>query len=347
MQSIRRNVAWGILGAVVAAGPCGAQSNQPPPGQASAIIPTVSVEFAGGTVGEYVAALKKAAGPATAVNAIVSDAASRMALAAISLKTVSPATALQAIEAAAGSGEGVWVIGPIGQASAHPGVAQAFSVDFRPSERLARGLARRLMVFSLDEITLGEGGLTPDIVLTAIESTLAMQSDPAAKAEMRFHKESGLLVVRGTSQDVEAVAQVLDRLRDDMRRRVRDASRSKQVDIITKANVQRAEIQVRITREEMHRAEQMLREVQAQAQSGHASSAQVREAEGVLSRAKAEHEMAQVELEQAHGEAQASAAGSGDSGEVAQLKALIHQLQDQVNALSQELEQARKGAPRR
>lgn len=349
MYTVRRIMRLALLGLTIATTPVLAQAGDPRPGPSQSAIPTVSVEFAGGTVGEYVASLKKAAGPGTPVNAILSDSASRMALAPISLKSVSVETALQAIEAAAGSADGVWLIGAIGQVMPDVlgGVAQAFSVDFRPNERMARGMSRRLVVYSMDEVTGAQGGVTPEVVLTAIESTLAMQTDPATKAELKYHKESGLLIVRGMAQDVEAVAQVLDRLGDDIRRRTRDASRAKSADILLRGNVQRAEIRVRVTREEVARAEQHLNETRAHVERGTASSAELRDAEGAVSHARAEFEMAMVELDQAQGQAQAAAAAPQDSPEISELKALIHQLQDEVKTLTQELEQARKGSPRR
>jgi hypothetical protein len=81
---------------------------------------------------------------------------------------------------------------------------------------LSTGSEKSVRVFSLKPLTSGQGSLKPETVLTAIDTALAL-SDPEAKekATMKLHSESGLLIINGFPDQLEAVTQVLSAMQRD------------------------------------------------------------------------------------------------------------------------------------
>jgi hypothetical protein len=332
-------------GVLCAAAPAQPKATPPPePGAA----PTVSVEFAGGTVAEYVAALRKAAGPSP-VNIVVSEAAAQVRLAPVSLKSASVWNAVHVIQAAAGgSALGHWQVGPAfeGAPTAESlSGTPVFAVNFYPREGPA-GAGRFLEVFSIQSIIEGEGA-TPEVLLTAVETALKLEGDGASRAEVKFHKDSGLLLVRGTKQDVRAVEQVVERVRHDMDRRSKDSARSRQIDIQRQAEARHARIRVEMADAELKRAERDFEEARQLHQAGNLYAGEFRELESRWLRARGERDLAVVELERAEQQAKFGAPPPSPDGEqVARLREEVERLRAQVQELARQLEEARKGGGR-
>jgi hypothetical protein len=149
-KSMRRGWGAGIAAATIAlsglaasAQPSGGKQPQQPSAAAveqATREPLVTVEFKGGTVQQYIAALRSAMGK-DPVNAVVSESASKAELAPIVLSRVPLSAAMQAISAAAGFSQGNWTIKVIPTESEPSGAALAYAVDFlsrgqRPNEEV-------------------------------------------------------------------------------------------------------------------------------------------------------------------------------------------------------------------
>jgi len=71
-------------------------------------------------------------------------------------------------------------------------------------------------VFSLRYLTRGTGDtLKTQTILMAIDTGLAIEG-VGSRAKIKYHEDSGLLFVRGTSEHLRLVTSVLDELRRDV-----------------------------------------------------------------------------------------------------------------------------------
>jgi|GEM_PF-3319104 len=196
-----------------------AQENAPDPRP----IVIEHLDFKGGTLAQYVDTLRAMSDPMP-VNILLRNEARLITVPALYLRNVSLETALQAavpdelprstrpdgaivdwlvdldrISDTSGTGTPVYVI----DAESEPVSAQ----DGDENED------RRFEVFGLGRV-IGDGDA--DGVLEIIDA--AMSLDDAQPADLRFHKDSGLLIVRGTHEQLVLVAQVIGRLESDRAR---------------------------------------------------------------------------------------------------------------------------------
>ena len=233
----------GLSGTAPGQAPPGLPGRAPPqvatsPPEAS----TLSVDFKGGTIAEYIDVLSKAAPD---LNVVIRPETKEMSMPPVSLKGVVHGTALQLIPALAdsgseitvtpvrgGAGSEVFVIGvqPQRFQGAMPmGTSAPMMAPPPPSTvRGTGGMPRRssqvqsgklVRVFSLKALTAGTDALKPETVLTAIDTALGLQKEDggAEAASLKLHAESGLLVVHGDPAQIDAVEQVLSTMEKDLR----------------------------------------------------------------------------------------------------------------------------------
>lgn len=362
----------GRLAAVVMVGMAGLALAQPknPPMQPPAVKRepeaqrlAITVEFSGGTVAEYVVALKEACKP-NPVNVVLSEGAAADKLAPISLRQASLAAAMQAIPAASASGVNAWQIMRL--MDALPGedaagdskeTAPVYQVYRSPGKRDA-GPSRVIMeVFSVQKIV---GRETDPVatekriaaVLTAAETTLNMGRGGRAMPEMKFHKESGLLIVRGEQDDVMAVKDVIERMSDDSGRAADEATRRETVARQMQINVAKAELAAKTTRSQLELAQAKLGQVEKLVAAGNESTTVALEMKAEVDRRAAALEMAMLEVEAAKVAANAGSSGGvadggrrsgGRSGgaapDEAELRTMVVKLQEQNTSLMARLEE--------
>lgn len=226
-------------GTTIAAGGGAGQPTTPAP---EAVEPLVTVNFPGGSVDAYVRVLRESC--KEPVNVVVSKAAAGIELAPVQLRDATLDAAVEAIQAAAGASnaDGSWFISSASKVRA-PGSARVFLVDYRSRAASMKPAATgvpasdddlsRIEVISIRQITTpqpGEpAGFTlverPEVVLSAVEAALAMgDRDGASKPEVRYHQDSGLLIVRAGPSQMRAIQQAVSEISADVKRR-RDAAR--------------------------------------------------------------------------------------------------------------------------
>lgn len=83
--------------------------------------------------------------------------------------------------------------------------------------------AATTQVYSVSEML--DGKVSSDDMLTAIETTLDMLAGTYAEAQIRFHPETGILIVRGHPEQVDAVQDVVRELMKSSERRRAEANR--------------------------------------------------------------------------------------------------------------------------
>lgn len=303
----------GALGQVGGVAPTGGGAPtapaQPAPAQPEAA--RLNVDFPGGPVMAYVEMLRRQA-PAGMANIVVSAAAARMPLAPIMLRDVTVANAVFAMRTAAGSAEGELQVNPFGvrQGEPIPTRDTIFQVDYYP--RLVMQTPRtvqqenpsQMHVLSLRPV-LNAGAGTLEVraepVLTAVQAAieLAPGSEPA---EMRFHAETALLMVRGSIAQLRAAEACVEEIANDLRarREAEEAALKPEMMLADlRAEVAEAEAAVRIAHERLARRTEELKAVKVLFDAGTVSMQEFGPVQEALEDARREVEKSMVRRQRA------------------------------------------------
>lgn len=309
---MKRLLAASVLAVALAGVPAVGQTREGPAPSATYISPVVSIEFGGGTVSAYIDALRKAVAPQP-VNVILSRDASTAEIAAISLKQVALNTALMAIEPAAGHASGDWKIRRINveRLDEFPAnsIASAFSVDYMPRREMVSPMGPQPMaveVFSIADLIRRQGGagvpLMKDVpllatVLSAVESAVELQADSEVKPELKFHEQSGLLILRGTERDHRAVRQVIERIQMDLDRGAATTASETRTRRAIENNLERAQIELSVQAQELELRRDQLAQASKMVEAGVESQGSQRELQLEVNRAEAKVRFLQLEID--------------------------------------------------
>ncbi|MDX2131028.1 MAG: hypothetical protein SFY69_03115 [Planctomycetota bacterium] len=220
-----------------------------------------TVNFPGGAVADYVELLRQSK-PGRGTNIVVSMEAARVRLAPISLRDVSLGSAVYAMHSAAGTADGELRIRLLDD-----GGDELYGVDYsvpirtgglgQPPANSRNAPDLRMEVLSLRPVTDGAGALRVEAALTGVQTALDLA--PGEPAEMKFHAETGLLIIRGTPEQLHAAQECVGRMREDMERRRAEARAQEHPEaqlIERRAMLQKAEL-------ETHKATERVRLLRA------------------------------------------------------------------------------------
>lgn len=306
--------------------------------------PTISVDFPGGTVEQYALALRAAA-TTQPVNIVVSKAAARVELAPIQLRDVTLSAAVESIRAA-GEEVGSWLITDVGRPTDSGALVWLVDYRARPTKPPAaqptpesNADLQRIEVFSLKQVIEADPNdprgvsvhESPEVVLAAVEATLAMTDEATeGKPELKFHKDSGLLIVRAGPRTLAAISSVVDSIRRDVTRRrdsVRLSMPSPAALAQAKAQMAKAQVILGARERELNDAAQRADRAGQLRAAGGISEEEVRAAVGAMAAAESAMRMAQIEHDVARqqyemlasdaDEAPGAAAGPGQTVTVA------------------------------
>lgn len=314
----------------------------------------ISVQFGGGTVADYVNLLRGAMKPQPS-NIALSESAAGAVLPQVQLDAVTLGTALEAIQFIAPTGTGEqWVIQPLTNGDEPPAFAVTL-VRNRPmgmepavtSNVPAADQDRILQVFSIKELIDPSipGGLTSETVLSAVEVALRMAGEGSKQtpAEVKFHPDSGLIILEAPPQQVGAIEGLLQRMRSDAERQQDRAERraKQRLDNEMALRIAAAKVQNSQAREEF--ARQALDKMTQLHQSGNVSDDDVRKAQMDLVNADSDFQITSAELETAKAridaDQTAAASASPSGGDADALRAQVSQLQQQVAALQAKIKE--------
>lgn len=266
----------------------------------------LTVNFPGGTIGQYVEALRKASAGGSA-NIVVSDRSSKVPISAINLKGVDIGVAVAAIPAAYSGARGAWHIDPVFPSGRLQGIGSVdmtsitYSVDFESVLEYRRD-DLKVESFSLGRLLNPAGEAKPEsdprIVLTAIETGLHLliaEGDP--QPELKFHPDSTLLFVRGTSAEVDLVKSVISRMSEEAVRRMAITQRRTRAEQTRNLQVKEATLRIQIKEMEFEAVASELKATAQQVQAGTASATEMARIQLEYNRAKMNIEMAKIELE--------------------------------------------------
>jgi hypothetical protein len=175
--------------------------------------PTISIEFAGGSLRNFTDLVRQTP---MHPNIVVSGQADAIQLPAISLQGASVEAALQSVGAIVPD---PWDVGV--RAMGH-GERRVFTVvagerHHVPPPQASASRPQGVRVFSLTKLISPlpidsqdhPVAQTPETILSATQVAMELSQETEEKPVLRFHPESGLLLVKGTSQQIDAVEQVL------------------------------------------------------------------------------------------------------------------------------------------
>ncbi len=306
---------------------------------------TISLDFRGGALEAYVKAVRDAAG-AQPVNVVVSGEAD-IAVPAVSLNRASVMASVALLEHLVVQGHEIEVSGtPDG------GGEPVYIVRIRKTSPLSAGNDPNrsytdLAVFSLRSLleTPGIPGARAraDDLLTAMETALKM-ADDAPGAEMKFHPESGVLVIRGTPAQTSAVQRLLSEVKDDLAKVGMAAHQAAERESQLQHEIRMAEVQVGMAGDELRLSEQVFSKIQEVFNAGQASDIDRNNAEMDVSRRRGQLEQARIKLERANDayrlwKSGAPAGGGGGGGALTpdQLRQEIKRAEAMLNSLRDDL----------
>lgn len=172
---------------------------------------TVSVTFAGGTLGQFVDLLRHQEPKA---NILVAPAALDAVLPRLELNG---AGLEQALEAACSVADSAWLVRVKEFAGEGAPVFSILVAERQPSARSTGAPPTgRTAVYSLAQLT-GDTGLGVAIPVETVLSAIEAATD--GKLTLRFHRDSGLLIVRGADEQIVVAREVLSELENDVKQK--------------------------------------------------------------------------------------------------------------------------------
>lgn len=303
---------------------------------------TISVNFTGGTVADYVKAVQaQRAGKDYPVNVIFSPGTERIPVRAVEYSMVTVDTAMRLLERLAETAPGQLRAERISSDNS----SSTFAITQRSSERLSDQELEVLSIAALthptvDGVSRPDLAIKSDVVLSAVELALPTGEEPA---RVKYHEESQLLILQGSPRATNAVHQVIKAMIDDQRQRLGDAGVSLRQMIEAKARVERSDIQAKRKDAELAAAQRKFDQVNKLAQQGTVSTSEVQEARSQVEQAEAALLTARSDLQEATALSELLtkkpmvASPGTASDELASLRKLVEDQAVQIKALKNEL----------
>ena len=207
-------VALATAGLPAMPGACLAQDNQAgsrAAGQPDRVMwGVIDLDFAGGTAASYLDAVREATGGK--INIVAMPHVEEIILPAMKLRQVSVLAAISLLD-----GESLQTadrrvrlgVQPVGPTAGD--TTPLFKVAAIVEEAREYSGSLRSNIWSVADMVTG--GMTPDNITTAVSAALELIGPEAAKAQVRFHKETSLLLARAEVEQIEIIDNVIDELR--------------------------------------------------------------------------------------------------------------------------------------
>lgn len=154
----------------------------------------VSVDFPGGTIADYVDAIKK---EADTLNLIVTESAKDLTLPKIALKNVPTHVAIKCIEQCFDSNRTIVRVS-----------GEIEGVQFIQAEVIS---TNQVEVINIRHLISGKRDEKENF-LAAVETGLQMQNEAGTNLKIKFHEETGLLFLAGDRTEIDLVQQIVSEL---------------------------------------------------------------------------------------------------------------------------------------
>lgn len=172
----------------------------------------ISLKFAGGTAQQYIEAIQSQAG---AVNVLIDKEGKNVPMPAVELTSVNVPSAIQLLEDREADVDmhhvmlDVQTVRPEDQFGQPIYYVRAKSVNAR-SQTMST-------VISVKDII--DGGCSADDLLSAVSTTVELLAGKSGQAQIRFHEPTALLIAKGDKEQISAIHEVIDQIRDSNRRK--------------------------------------------------------------------------------------------------------------------------------
>jgi len=288
-----------------------AQASSPQPTRASTFqseSPSITLSFPGGSVAKYVAAIRKdlnARGEET--NIILKDDVDMVTLPAMDLTNVTLESALQILhhhEQHDGNEVVRLDLDMVRGGGAPIFVLSAQHIGPR------RGSQSEEMVHVWNVSQLLANNIKADDMLTAIETALSLVRSIDEAAEIRFHEATGLVIARGTGEQVSTMDQVIEQLKDTAARSGAEQKRQLELE-----RAQQAQVDAHALKERFEQAKVEMTQSQRERDDLVRELSMMHDRQEMMAR---EHQMELMQLQ------------SDATRKIAELEQMIRALQDRV-----------------
>lgn len=192
---------------------------------------TADIAFEGGTVKEYIQAIRGVYGD---FNVVVDPRAEAIPVPPVRLKHVPKGDAVRVLQC---------VTLPDGRVPLHVSAETAFYA-VQVNGPLGGGAEQDVRVWAVNPL-LKQAQLKPEDLLSAVEAVLKLAD---ARAVVQFHRETGVLMVRGTIESLRVVDQVIDRLGGSLKS---PASGAEQQGAVAQAQLTQCETEKELLKKEL------------------------------------------------------------------------------------------------
>lgn len=265
--------------------------------RAAAPVRLLDVAFTGGTLAEFVDAVRAAADPEP-VNVVLLADAGALAIPSVTLRRVTAESAFRAVCSRSMARVDLLDSGgdPIITVETDPGWHARQAAEQRATS--GRGAGRdadsaSLRVYSVREFVDG-ASVTYATVLDALKTALNADG-PGAAAEVMHHEASGVLIVRGSNQQQNVAAQVLEAIREDARVAEDAANRASREQALLRQQLADMETQVRRAELQLSAAAEKFEHTQKLAEGSFVSEQEVLDARHAFELAQLGKEQMEVQ----------------------------------------------------
>lgn len=187
----------------------------------------LTLDFDGGTAAEFVDAVRKAAGDSA--NIVGDERLAYLPMPAVELKNVSVQSALRLLDGAEFSGGGSEHFARLEMLQSHPSELPVHSIQIR-SRVVREPQSQETDMGVWPALGIMEHGLTADDILTSVQIALEMaaagENEQKKLPAIRFHEQTGLLIVYGTPHVLAQVERVMDAIEESARQRAQSHAES-------------------------------------------------------------------------------------------------------------------------
>lgn len=270
---------------------------QPSPFPKAPEEPKISVSFKGGTVQEYLAALRAAGSKEAPVNAVVSKELYSVQIPPVELSDTTVYAALSALTVLVPRNEYELSVKPLSQMGLPQYHPNAFAVEAQRRFSSPDQMPQSLRIYSVRDLLAAPGEAEGERVssatlLTALRTALGEvpgAGDPPP--EVKFHAESGLLIVRATEIEQDTVKQVVR----EVGASVKNDAVARRAAAARKLDLARGEQRVLLSQRVIENLRNRLESARKMQEAGTVPAGEVQNLQLEYNRAETELAMAQAE----------------------------------------------------
>jgi hypothetical protein len=173
----------------------------------------ITLEFAGGNVAQYIDAVRQASDNA---NIVVIGDVTPIQMPSVRLKNVDTWAAVNILNELPQQQKDLLVNIQASISSDESDQARVYTVSAMTTRAGSLGASVESTVISVADVLQGQ--MTADDLLTAVKIAVDVVGMADEPADIKFHKETGLLIARGSADQVSAIHQVVEQLREQLQR---------------------------------------------------------------------------------------------------------------------------------